>query len=153
MQIKYQLFLRSKCAKLRNSFAVKCVSICRHISFVTSDRFWVSDRGRNLTLTNTKGDILCGLTDVCSGDGFHAVNNENELFFIDAENDIKKTFKRFENINKIYTKNRCSMDIFVFVLVLVNRRATSWNARRAQGYIEGNPVQSDWPADTNNTIQ
>lgn len=100
MQIKYQLFLRSKCAKLRNSFAVKCVSICRHISFVTSDRFWVSDRGRNLTLTNTKGDILCGLTDVCSGDGFHAVNNENELFFIDAENDIKKLSKDLKTSTK-----------------------------------------------------
>lgn len=100
IKIKYLLLLKSNCAKLRNSFAVKCVSICRHISFVTCDRFWVSDRGRNLTLTNTKGDILCGLTDVCSGDGFHAVNNENELFYIDAENDIKILSKDLKTSTK-----------------------------------------------------
>lgn len=41
-------------------------------------------------LNKQKGDILCELTDVCSGVGFHTVNNENELFYIDTKNNIKK---------------------------------------------------------------
>lgn len=72
------------------TMTVTCVFNCRHISFVTSDQFWISDRKCNLSLTNKKGDILCELTDVCCGVGFHTVNDENELLYIDTRNNIKK---------------------------------------------------------------
>lgn len=85
--------MRFKCVKLWNLFVVKCVLICCYIFFVIFDCFWVSDRGCNFIFINIKGDILCGLIDVCSGDGFYVVNNENELFYIDVENDIKKFLK------------------------------------------------------------
>lgn len=72
------------------TMTVTCVLNCRHISFLTSDQFWISDRKCNLSLTNKKGDILCELTDVCCGVGFHTVNGENELLYIDTRNNIKK---------------------------------------------------------------
>lgn len=53
--------------ELHETLTVTCVLNCRHISFVTSDQFWISDRKCNLRLTNKKGDILCKLTDACSG--------------------------------------------------------------------------------------
>lgn len=92
--------------ELLETLTMTCVLNCRHISFVTSDQFWISDRKCNLSLTNRKGDILYELTDVCSGVGFHTVNNENELFYIDTKNNIKKTFNRFESTHKLYTDKR-----------------------------------------------
>lgn len=41
-------------------------------------------------MINKKGDILCELIDVCCGVGFYIVNDENELFYIDIRNNIKK---------------------------------------------------------------
>lgn len=76
--------------ELHETMTVTCVLNCRHISFVTSDQFWISDRKCNLTLTNKMGDILCELTGVCSGVGFHTVNDENELLYIDTRNNINK---------------------------------------------------------------
>lgn len=76
--------------KLMPDETMTCVLNCHHISFVTSDQFWISDRKCNLSLTNKKGDILCELTDVCCGVGFHTVNDENELLYIDTRNNIKK---------------------------------------------------------------
>lgn len=64
-------------------------NIC-HISCVTSDKLWVNCGKHNLTLTNLRGDIIDQLNDICSGVGFHTMNNESELYFIDSENDIKK---------------------------------------------------------------
>lgn len=43
--------------KLHQSFTVKGVQSCDHISFVTSDRVWVND-DNNLILTNTNGETL-----------------------------------------------------------------------------------------------
>lgn len=76
--------------ELHETMTVTCVLNCRHISFVTSDQFWISDKKCNLTLTNKMDDILCELTDVCSGVGFHTVNDENELLYIDTKNNINK---------------------------------------------------------------
>lgn len=84
------LKLMSDDPELHETMTVKCVLNCRHISFVISDQFWIGDRNCSFSLTNRKGDILCEMTDVCSGVGFHTVNDENELFYIDTENNIKK---------------------------------------------------------------
>lgn len=40
--------------ELHKTLTVTCVLNCRHISFVTSDQFWISDRKCNLSLTNRK---------------------------------------------------------------------------------------------------
>lgn len=70
--------------KLYQSFTVKGVQSCDQISFLTSDCVWVND-DNNLILTNTNGETLYQLNDLCT-DYFHRVHtvyNENELIYID----------------------------------------------------------------------
>lgn len=70
--------------KLHQSFTVKGVQSCDQISFLTSDCVWVND-DNNLILTNTNGETLHQLNDLCT-DYFHRVHtvfNENELIYID----------------------------------------------------------------------
>ncbi|XP_062619776.1 uncharacterized protein LOC134281305 [Saccostrea cucullata] len=60
-----------------------------HISYVSSDRMWVSDVS-NLTLTNTEGDELHNLTDIRSGWGVHTVDIAGDLIYIDKHCKINK---------------------------------------------------------------
>ncbi|XP_062578319.1 uncharacterized protein LOC134240245 [Saccostrea cucullata] len=82
--------------ELRKSIRVPGVSSVWHISYVTSDRFWISD-GYNLILTNTSGDELHHQTDILSDVwGGHTVSTEGDLICIDSE----------YNINKLSTDNK-----------------------------------------------
>lgn len=63
--------------ELHQSFTVKDVDGCFHISSVTSNRFWVSDRQNNLILKNTSGDSLHHLQDSCSENGSHTMNSQS----------------------------------------------------------------------------
>ncbi|XP_052682084.1 tripartite motif-containing protein 2-like [Crassostrea angulata] len=70
---------------------------CNHISCVTSDRVWVSDRN-NLILTDTTGVPLHRVEDSCSdlydgNNGLHTVNSESELIYIDRNHNINKLSK------------------------------------------------------------
>ncbi|XP_065928912.1 uncharacterized protein [Magallana gigas] len=70
---------------------------CNHISCVTSDRVWVSDRN-NLILTDTTGVPLHRVEDSCSdlydgNNGLHTVNSESELIYIDRNYNINKLSK------------------------------------------------------------
>lgn len=59
--------------------------------FVTPDRVWVNDLLSNLVLTNTAGDILHHLKGLFRyGCGFHTVNSESEVIYIDRSYNIKK---------------------------------------------------------------
>ncbi|XP_062569634.1 uncharacterized protein LOC134231670 [Saccostrea cucullata] len=60
-----------------------------HISFVTPDKIWVSDR-RSLILTNSKGNILHHFYDVNKYYGVHTVNNVGELIYVDKDWNINK---------------------------------------------------------------
>ncbi|XP_065929821.1 uncharacterized protein [Magallana gigas] len=73
---------------------VKGVRCCYHISCVTSDRVWVSDR-YTLTLTDTTGATLHTVEDSYSGlyRGLHTVNSESELIYIDRKYNINKLSK------------------------------------------------------------
>ncbi|XP_062587784.1 uncharacterized protein LOC134249448 [Saccostrea cucullata] len=65
----------------------------RHISQVTSDRVWISDR-QNIILTNTDGDKLDHVTGIGGyGHGVHTVSSEGDLIYIDNENNIQKLSK------------------------------------------------------------
>nr|XP_034319907.1 uncharacterized protein LOC117687458 [Crassostrea gigas] len=66
---------------------------CYHISCVTSDRVWVSDR-YNLLLTDTTGVPLHRVEHSCRGErGLHTVNSESELIYIDEDYNINKLSK------------------------------------------------------------
>ncbi|XP_062585359.1 uncharacterized protein LOC134247029 isoform X2 [Saccostrea cucullata] len=70
---------------------------CRHISHVTSDLFWISDR-ENLILMNTAGDDLFHLADAVNGHQVHSLNSDGDLIYIDDKNNINKY--SMKNISK-----------------------------------------------------
>ncbi|XP_052681676.1 uncharacterized protein LOC128162486 [Crassostrea angulata] len=80
--------------ELLHSLTVTGVDCCHHISCVTSDRVWVSDRD-NLMLTDTTGVPLHRVEDSCSDlyIGLHTVNSESELIYIDRNDNINKLSK------------------------------------------------------------
>nr|XP_034310377.1 uncharacterized protein LOC109620626 [Crassostrea gigas] len=79
--------------ELHQSLTVTGVNHCYHISCVTSDGLWVSDRENNLILTDTTGVPLHRVGDSCSGNGLHTVNSESELIYIDRNYNINKLSK------------------------------------------------------------
>nr|XP_034321357.1 uncharacterized protein LOC105324242 isoform X2 [Crassostrea gigas] len=81
-------------AEFHQSLTVPGVGVCNHISCVTSDRVWVSDRN-NLMLTDTTGVPLHRVGDSCSDlfRGLHTVNSESELIYIDRNSNINKLSK------------------------------------------------------------
>lgn len=79
------------CATPHISFSVKEVRRCDHISCLTLDCVWVSDRS-DLILSNTKGEALATIVDICDlRCGIHTVNRDNEeLIYIDRDYNIRK---------------------------------------------------------------
>lgn len=76
-----------------------------HISCFTSDRIWVSDTGK-LLMVNLKGKTLYHREDLFletfgNRSGRHAVNSDNELFFIHSNNNIHKLAKDMKNTRLI----------------------------------------------------
>nr|XP_022289352.1 uncharacterized protein LOC111101229 [Crassostrea virginica]XP_022289353.1 uncharacterized protein LOC111101229 [Crassostrea virginica]XP_022289355.1 uncharacterized protein LOC111101229 [Crassostrea virginica]XP_022289356.1 uncharacterized protein LOC111101229 [Crassostrea virginica]XP_022289357.1 uncharacterized protein LOC111101229 [Crassostrea virginica]XP_022289358.1 uncharacterized protein LOC111101229 [Crassostrea virginica] len=76
---------------VQKSLSVTGVKCCLHISCVTPDRVWVSDKD-NLILTDTAtGKQLHSVEDsLHAGGGIHTVNCESELIYIDKEHNIIK---------------------------------------------------------------
>nr|XP_034309440.1 uncharacterized protein LOC105328160 [Crassostrea gigas] len=80
--------------KFLPSLTLTGVDHCLHISCVTSDRVWVSDNKNNLILTDTTGVPLHRVEDLCYDyTGFHTVNSESELIYIDWKYNINKLSK------------------------------------------------------------
>nr|XP_034309427.1 uncharacterized protein LOC109618689 [Crassostrea gigas] len=81
-------------AELHQYLTVKSVDGCYHISCVTPDRVWVSDRN-NLILTDTTGVPLHRVEDSYSDlyGGLHTVNSESQLIYIDRDYNINKLSK------------------------------------------------------------
>nr|XP_034319911.1 uncharacterized protein LOC105328450 [Crassostrea gigas] len=79
--------------ELLPSLTLTGVDGCDHISCVTSDRVWVSDDD-DLMLTDTTGVPLHRVEDSFSDlYGFHTVNSESELIYIDRKYNINKLSK------------------------------------------------------------
>lgn len=96
------------------SFTAKGVNYSFHISCMTADKIWVSD-DENLILTNTTGDILHRYGNFSNNSllGFHTVNKDGELIFIDnnynikkLSNDMKTTITIIETTDSIW-RPRC----------------------------------------------
>lgn len=79
--------------EFQKSLSLANIKRCYHISRVTQhDRVWVSDKEGNLILANSSGDILHHLMVFAYKlyNGFHTVNDNNELFYIDQNFSINK---------------------------------------------------------------
>lgn len=87
-----RMLKRMHCPELHQSITVKNTNCCLHVSCVTPDRVWVSDKKDNLILANRTGDMLHLVNDLCSDlcQGIHAVNSKNELIYIDRKFNIRK---------------------------------------------------------------
>lgn len=103
-----------------------------HISFLSSDKIWVSDNKNNLILKNllhpqgefqcvnytsliphsfltrTTNEVIHYLNDVSSGFGVHTTNNESELIFIGVDADIKILSKDMKTSTTIVTQGNTS---------------------------------------------
>nr|XP_034309995.1 uncharacterized protein LOC117683909 [Crassostrea gigas] len=86
--------------EFHQSLTVTGVGSCLHISCVTSDRAWVSDHRYNIILTDTTGVPLHCVENSCSSNnnGFHTVNSESELIYIDQNYNINKLSKDMKTI-------------------------------------------------------
>lgn len=80
--------------ELHQSITLTNADGCKHITCLTPDRVWVSDRKNNIMLINATGDTLHNREDLCSsffkGYGLHTVNKEGELIYIDRKYNINK---------------------------------------------------------------
>lgn len=127
---------------------------CLHISFVRSDRFWVSDNRTNLILFNANGDIERHLKNEIYRDtnnyntGAHTVNRQNEdLIYIDTNNNIKRVSKN--GINVVYIDNKDNLWIYRCVYssslsdnLLIGMSNKQLACSRIARYRSGKPVQS-----------
>ncbi|XP_052692696.1 uncharacterized protein LOC128170970 [Crassostrea angulata] len=80
-------------AELHQSLTVTGVGHCDHITYVTSDRIWVSGFVNDFILTNKAGVSLHRVEDSRCGSGLHTVNSESELIYINRTYNINKLSK------------------------------------------------------------
>lgn len=78
-------------SKLLRSLTVTIDKGGNHISFVAPAKVWISD-GNIIFLTNTKGEIIHNINNLCNGlsNGVHTVNSDGELIYIDKNHNINK---------------------------------------------------------------
>lgn len=100
--------------ELQKSFTVTGLEGCDHISYATQDRLWVSHRN-HLMLASTEDSIVYHRTDLCKNAytaGIHAVNNRNEIIYVDI----------YKNVNKI------SNDL-ITKTVSIKQNDTTWKSQ------------------------
>ncbi|XP_052692406.1 uncharacterized protein LOC128170687 isoform X1 [Crassostrea angulata] len=103
--------------ELHQTITLKNADGCKHITFMTSDQIWVSDKNNNIMLTNktgvsdrknnitltaTSSDTMQRqknfLSNFYKGFGLHIVNREGEFVYIDRENNINKLARNLKTI-------------------------------------------------------
>lgn len=103
--------LRLMSAPETNSVSLADLESCNNVSCVTSDRVWVNDV-EDLILTNRTGGTQHRLKVLHydeSKNGFHTVNNDSELIYIDEDDTIKKLSKDFKTTTQIIEKEDASL--------------------------------------------
>lgn len=101
--------------KLQQCLTLTEIFGCSHISRVRPDQFWVSDNRTDLILFNANGEIqyhgntIHVYTDVYDLTGAHTVNKNNDLIYIDRQNQIKRLSNTEINT---YMKNKDSRWIY-----------------------------------------
>lgn len=73
--------------ELIQSFTMRGLAFCNHITCVTSNLAWISDE-RYVILTNNAGHTIKPRGYLKNRQGNHTINNNNELIYIDEKNNI-----------------------------------------------------------------
>lgn len=104
---------------------------CSHISRVRPDQFWVSDNRTDLILFNANGEIQYhGNTIHVNYDltGAHTVNKNNDLIYIDTQNEIKLLSNTSIKINTLDIKKiRRTINGFLDVCIAICYPAIYWS--------------------------
>lgn len=120
LKCKGKRFLENKCLLqlMPAPIPLGCVKIagvhgCSHLCNTSSKMVWVSNEN-NLVLTNTKGETVHHLDDLCYlqqsnkltslRSGLHTVNNKDELFYLNSEFIIKKLSSDFKTTSTFITR-------------------------------------------------
>ncbi|XP_061186284.1 uncharacterized protein LOC133194321 [Saccostrea echinata] len=121
-QVRNEYLLKlMKTVVIYRSVKVTGVRQVRHISSVTSGKFWIND-GDNLILTNIEGKlplsddnavlinrknyVLHQLTDIVSGWGVHTVTINGDLIYIDRDDNINRLYKDNETKSTLIKKTK-----------------------------------------------
>lgn len=98
--------------KLHRSFSLSQFQ-CSHISLVTSDLVWVSDHYDLFLLNTSMGNTLYHIDDLNSesfcGYGFHTVNSEGNLFYINMNFNINKLSTDLKKKTEFIKKNGAAL--------------------------------------------
>lgn len=73
--------------ELIQSFTLRGFAFCNHITCVTSNLAWISDEN-HLILTNNVGHTIKRWDCLKDRQGDHTINSNNELIYIDEEDNI-----------------------------------------------------------------
>lgn len=98
------------------SFKVKRVHMCKHMSFLAPDNIWVSDDKNRILLTNIKGGSL-HLVKRNRSHGIHTVSSDRDLIYIDNDNNIKTLSEDLKLTTTIWKQKIHNGNFYVFTVV------------------------------------
>lgn len=104
---------------LKTFFTVAGVPGCDHISCLTPDRIWIK-KNRVLVLTDTSGNTIHTLSDLPYIDLYngifagHAIENTNELIYIDTEFNINRLSEDLTIKNTVLSKQVISKPLCIY---------------------------------------
>ena len=114
---------------------------CKHISYLTSDRVWISEDDNITLIETTKGSKIYGVLHLrAAWGGIHTVNNNGDFFYIGNKsyiNMIKQTIF-------FYTEHGFNMGTQVCVLFAILWRSISRDVWEAYTCRKGYAVQQRW---------
>ncbi|XP_062578433.1 uncharacterized protein LOC134240358 [Saccostrea cucullata] len=137
---------------LHRYVTVPVVTQVIHISCMTSDWVWISDADY-LILTNMEGKLMHYLIRKCVHYGAHSVNSNNDLIYIDNEDNIKKLSKDNKTESILIEKTEqctpscvycspCNGDLFVGMVVMEKGRSILFNANVVRYNSNGQHIQT-----------
>ena len=90
--------------ELQKSSTFKTFTSCEHISCVTREKIWISERNKLFLIDITTGSILHTINDIVDGWwwGLHTVSIDRDLFFISNDNRIIKLSSDRKTAKTVY---------------------------------------------------
>ena len=100
---------------LQKTISMTDVNQCRHISYVTPDRVWVSDFGNLNLIDTTTGDKIHTVKDICYVfHGIHTVNTAGEMIYINKKMNIMKLSNDMELTTTFLATDSLSIPLCVY---------------------------------------
>ncbi|XP_078330663.1 uncharacterized protein LOC144624640 [Crassostrea virginica] len=97
--------LRLCVPELKSVVKLNNFASCQHISWVTRDQVWISERNKLVLIDTTTGNIIHTVNDVVDGWwwGLHTLNTDCELLYVSTDNSITKLSNDRKTATPVYT--------------------------------------------------